>query len=267
MSVFFIVSKVAWLVIQPVGLLTLGLLLILLAALFKAHRTVRRLVVLEVLFLLVATQTNAGRLLIQRLENAIPRPAEVPAVEEVAGIIVLGGGFNGFVTRGRGGYELNEAGDRFVEALRLAETLPEVPLVITGGDASLIGQGEGDTTVARRFYAAFGVDPQRLVLEDRSRNTYENAVFTKAAIADLPPGKWLLVTSAFHMPRSVGIFRKQAIDIIPWPADYRTAGDEGFEIGRNDPAEGLMELSLALREWIGIVVYSATGRAEGVLPL
>ena len=117
-----------------------------------------------------------------------------------------------------------------------------------------------------RFFTEFGIDENRLILENRSLNTHENAALTKTVIAGLPKGDWLLVTSAFHMPRSVGAFREQGIGVIPWPADYRTSGTDGFAIGRDDPMEAMSEVSLAIREWIGLAVYAATGRIGAFFP-
>lgn len=263
---FFVLSKTAWLLIQPIGLLVLGLSGILLASVLQARRLVRLLAFLSLLLLVVSSQTNAGRLLLQPLENRFVRPAELPPAVGLAGVIVLGGGFDGHVTRERGGFELGESGDRFVEALRLARAMPDAPVVVSGGEASLIGKTEGDAPVAVRFFEAFDVGADRLVLEDKSLNTHENAVLTKEAIAGMPEGRWLLITSAFHMPRAVGAFRKQGVDVIAWPVDFRTSGKESFSIGRDDPLAALAELSLGMREWVGLIVYAATGRITGAFP-
>lgn len=263
---FYFLSKIAWLVIQPVGLLALCFGAILLASLFHSRRLLRLLAFLGLSFVLVGSQTNVGRLMLQPLENRFARPTEIPPQDRIAGIIVLGGGFDGYVTQRRGGFELGESGDRFVETLRLARALPNASVVISGGEASLMRATEGDASIAVRFFTEFGIEESRLILENRSLNTHENAVLTKAAIADLSKGEWLLVTSAFHMPRSVGSFREQGIGVIPWPADYRTSGTEVFAIGRDDPMEAMSEVSLALREWIGLAVYAATGRIGSVFP-
>lgn len=263
---FFYLSKIGWLLVQPLGLLAICLAAILVASALRAVRAVRLLAFLGLLLIAIASQTNAGRLLLQPLENRFARPADLPPAGDVAGIIVLGGGFDGHVTLHRGGFELGSAGDRFVEAARLARLLPDIPLVVSGGEVSLIGRTEGDASIARRFFPEFGIASNRLVLEDRSLNTHGNAVYTKAAISDFPRGKWLLVTSAFHMPRSVGAFREQGIEVIPWPVDYRTSGREGFAFGRADPLEALLEVTLGLREWTGLAVYRATGRINALMP-
>lgn len=260
---FFIISKIGWLLIQPLGLLAIALAILFLLALRRGASFSAVLAGAGLLGLLAASQTNAGRLLLQPLENRYQRPETMPASDEVAGIIVLGGGFDGFVTVARGGFELGDSGDRFVEAVRLAGLYPQAPVVVSGGEAALIGHAEGDASIAPRFFTALGVNAARLILEDRSMNTYENAVYTKAVLPPNTKGRWLLVTSAYHMPRSVGAFRKQGVPIIPWPVDYRTSGRETLALGRNNPAAAMGELSDALREWLGLVVYRATGRIGG----
>lgn len=263
---FFFLSKTAWLLIQPIGLLMVCTAAVTIATLAKRLPAARVFSILGLLLLIVCTQTNAGRLLLQPLENRFARPEAVPPADAVAGIIVLGGGFDGHVTLARGGFELGESGDRFVEALRLARALPEVPLVVSGGEASLIGATEGDAPIAARFFTEFGIAPERIVLENQSLNTHENAVYSSAVISDLPKGRWLLVTSAFHMPRAVGAFRNQDVDVIPWPVDFRTNGVEKFAVGRDDPLAAFSETNLGMREWTGLVVYAATGRITEYFP-
>src|SRR5690606_33290798 len=149
--------------------------------------------------LLVATWTTFGALLLRPLEDRFARPDPAPA--EVAGIILLGGGFEGAVNLARGGYELNDSGDRMVEAAVLARRYPDAKVIVSGGAGSLLFDGEADADSAPRLLTALGVAPERLVLENRSRNTYENAIFTRDLVRPQPGQKWLLVTSAFHMPR------------------------------------------------------------------
>lgn len=260
---FFLISKIGWLLVQPLGLLAIALALLIFLSLRRGARLSALISVLSLAGLLLASQTNCGRLLLQPLENRYARPDPMPEAAEVAGIIVLGGGFDGFVTVARGGFELGNSGDRFIEAVRLAGIYSRAPIVVSGGEAALIGSAEGDAAIAPRFFDALGVDTGRLILEDRSMNTYENAVFTKAALPAGATGKWFLVTSAYHMPRSVAAFRQQGMQVIPWPADYRTSGKETFALGRNNPAAAMSEFSDALREWLGLVVYRATGRIGG----
>ncbi|QKV18087.1 YdcF family protein [Oricola thermophila] len=257
---FFTVSKVGWLLVQPLGLVAIALVVLVVLAIRRRAMLSTWIAAFALAVLLVATQTNVGRLLLQPLEDRYARPDAVPDPADIAGIIVLGGGFDGSVTLGRGGYELGEAGDRFVEAVRLARLYPDAPVIVSGGEASLIGVTEGDAAIARRFFAHFGLDSDRLLLETHSKNTHENAVYTKNMLPDESTGDWLLITSAFHMPRSVGVFKGQGVSVVPWPVDYRTSGTEELKLGRDDPVSALSELSQALREYLGLLVYRMTGR-------
>jgi len=139
-------------------------------------------------------------------------------------------------------------------------------VLVSGGTGTLMLDGEGDADTAPRLFAALGVDPARLILENRSRNTYENALFARELASPQPGETWLLVTSAFHMPRSVGLFRAVGFDVVPWPVDYRTSGVEGIGLFRDNPADSLQTATMAVREWIGLVAYRAAGRIDQILP-
>ncbi len=110
-----------------------------------------------------------------------------------------------------------------------------------------------------------GLDETRLVLEGESRNTAENAEFTRDLLGQ-GSGKIILVTSAFHMPRSVGLFRAAGVDVVPWPTDYRSSGSQGFGVEFTDPDQNFDTASTAIREWIGLAVYRLTGQIDSLFP-
>lgn len=261
---FYLLSKAFWLVVQPINLIGLLVLLGIVATFFRLRKTGLFLIICGFLVLAIGAWTSTGALLLHPLEDHFARPD--PAPENVAGIIVLGGGFEGGVNLARGGYELNASGDRMVEAAVLARRYPQARVVVTGGAGSLILDGEGDGDTAPRLLIALGVAPERLVLENRSRNTYENAVFTRELVEPREDETWLLVTSAFHMPRSVGLFRKAGFEVVPWPADYKTSGIETLGPAQDNVADSLQNLTIAMREWIGLIAYRLTGRIDSVLP-
>lgn len=261
---FFYLSKIAWFVIQPLGLLFLLMLATGIAALMEWRRLTMLLSTLALVLLVVSGWTNAGQLLLHPLEERFKRPD--PAPEDVAGIIVLGGGMAGAVNLARGGHELEDAGDRFVEGAILARRYPEARLVISGGSGALIADGEGDADSAARLMLALGVEGERLILENRSRNTEENARFTRALVGPAQGETWLLVTSAFHMPRSMALFRKSGLAVTPWPVDFRTPGPRGLSFARRAPIDAMEETTTGLREWIGLAAYYVTGRIPQLLP-
>ncbi len=261
---FFIASKLFWSVANPLNLtailsaIGLGLLLV------GWRRLATAAVAASFLVLFVSGWTSLGVMLLQPLEKRFARPASLP--EHITGIVVLGGAFEGGINRVRGGYELNAAADRFVETAILARRFPEAKVLVTGGVGALFLEGEADADSAPRLLVALGVSPERLILENQSRNTYENAVFSKR-MADPQPGEtWLLVTSAFHMPRSMGLFREVGFPVLPWPVDYRTAGDEEFGLARDNGFDTLQSTAIALREWTGLFAYWFVGRIDEILP-
>lgn len=262
---FFTLSKIFWIVAQPINLIGILVLIGIVTALLRLRRVGLFFSISGFLVLAVGAWTSTGALLLHPLEDHFSRPD--PAPEEIAGVIVLGGGFEGSVNLARGGYELNASGDRFVETAILARRYPQARIVVTGGGAgTLILEGEGDGDTAPRLLTALGVEPERLVLENESRNTHENALFTRAMVEPQPGEIWLLVTSAFHMPRSVGLFRKAGFDVTPWPADYRTSGMETPGLAQDNVADSLQNLTIAIREWIGLIAYRVTGRIDSILP-
>ena len=260
---FFVVSKVFWVLAQPVSLtFLLGLLGWVLAA-FGRKRLGLLAGGLGLLLLGVSAFTTSGALLIAPLEDRFQRPSVMPAT--VSTIVMLGGATSGRVSTRRQIAELSEAGDRLTETLRLSRLYPEARIVLSGGAGLLVPDGESEAQTAQRFFVDLGVDPARLVLEGESRNTDENAEMTKAMIGDVS-GNLVLVTSAFHMPRSVGIFRKVGLEVIPWPTDYRSAGNETVGIDIVNPVLNVTTTGVAIREWIGLLVYSWTGRTSELFP-
>lgn len=259
----FIFSKVFWVLVQPVSLTFLLVLLGWLLLLFRWRRTGLSVVATALLLLGISAFTTAGALLIAPLENRFVRPAAMPG--DVSAIIMLGGATAGRVSTRRQIPELTEAGDRLAETLRLAMLYPEAKVVVSGGSGLMVPDGESEAATAERFFTGLGLDPARLVLEDASRNTDENAKLTQALLGEIS-GNVVLVTSAFHMPRSIGIFRQVGMDVIAWPTDYRSAGDEtvGFDIV--NPVLNVTTTGVAIREWIGLVAYSWIGRTSELFP-
>lgn len=261
---FFIFSKIAGFFLQP---LNFSILLVAAGVVIglSGFRTLGLCASLAgCLLLVLSAWTSLGALLLEPLEDRFPRPTTPP--ETVAGIIVLGGGFEGAVNLVRGGYELNSGGDRFVEAAILARRYPEAKVVVSGSTGILIGESEGDAETAPRLFTALGVARDRLILEGRSRNTDENARFTKELVQAQPGETWLLVTSAFHMPRSVALFRKAGFPVVPWPTDYRTSGREGFALFGDNANTSLQNTTAAVREWVGLTAYRLSGRTDTLLP-
>ncbi|MDF3151928.1 YdcF family protein [Mesorhizobium sp. XAP10] len=260
---FFYLSKIFWFFIQPLNLAIFLLLAGLLAVTTGRRRLAAAGSVLAFLILALSAWTSLGAMMLNPLEERFQRP---PLPEKVDGIVVLGGGFEGAINLARGGYELNSSGDRMVETAILARRFPTAKVVVSGGTGALFLDGEGDAATAPRLLTALGVAADRMILENKSRNTYENAVFTKELVTPKPGETWLLVTSAFHMPRAKALFDKAGFATVPWPVDYRTSGREGVGLFRDNPADSLQATTMAIREWIGLFAYWLSGRIDQPFP-
>jgi uncharacterized SAM-binding protein YcdF (DUF218 family) len=168
------------------------------------------------------------------------------------------------VTAARGRAALNDAAERLVAFAELARRHPQARLVFAGGSASLTGSRLTEADAAEVYFREIGLDPGRVIYENRSRNTWENAVFTRALVEPKPGERWLLVTSAAHMPRSMGIFRRVGFPVAAFPVDYRTTGHGWRFHGR---AGGALELvDSAVHEWIGLVVYRLADKTDALFP-
>ena len=158
------------------------------------------------------------------------------------------------------------APDRIIAAAALAQRYPNARVVFSGGSANLVSNDAREADFAGEIFESLGIDKSRLTMERQSRNTQENAEFSKALVAPKDGERWLLVTSAFHMPRSVGLFRKAGFAVEPYPVDWRVGGRGDLMTFSNVAAEGLGRTDLAMREWIGLIAYRATGRIDELLP-
>lgn len=260
---FFVLSKIFWAVAQPVSLVFILIIVGMTLAWFGRKRLGLVATAIGAIILGLCCFTTLGALAISPLENRFGRPAEMP--EGISAIVLLGGGINGKVSTNRQVSELNESGDRLIEAYRLAQLYPEARIVATGGSGQLVSDSEPEATTMERFFTALGVSGERLVLEGASRNTAENATLTAEALGGTD-ARIILVTSAFHMPRSMALFRRAVFDPIAWPTDYRAAGSEGFSLDLSDPVDNLKTATTAMREWVGLIAYRFTGQTDAILP-
>jgi uncharacterized SAM-binding protein YcdF (DUF218 family) len=258
----FALSKLTWYIIAPGNLCVLLLVAGLLWRLTSKRRHGMTLIALGTLGLAGMTVMPVANWTLVPLENRFPQPA-LP--DHIDGIVVLGGSVNQFITATRGQPAVVTAADRLFAASALAHRYPEAKIVVSGGEASIVPTNLHEAPIMRDVLVSQGVDPARIVLEDKSRNTYENAV-DSYRIAQPKPGQvWLLVTSAWHMPRAVGCFRTAGWTVLPYPVDYRTTGVRGMCPSLQLDME-LSRLEIAVREWIGLAVYRAEGRIDDFLP-
>lgn len=263
----FVASKIFWLLVQPSSLV---MLLITAGAILSAakrhHRIGRRLLWAGILGLAAGGYSPLANLAVLPLEERFPVPAIEPGNQAWSAIVVLGGAEVGRVGAARGQLQLNEAAERITEGLRLAHLLPSAKLVFSGGAGFILQHEVPGAEHVAAFWRASGIAADRIVVEARSLTTWENAVETHRLLAPRPGERFLLVTSAMHMPRSVGAFRRIGFDVTAYPCDFRTAGSgDATRLFDAFPA-GFRRLDDTAKEWIGLLAYRLVGRSSALYP-
>lgn len=258
---FFYASKIVWYLLQPSSMLLMVFLAGLALYRFGRQRAGIRVVILAVAIYAIGGLTPVANAILLSLEHRYPRPL-LDQLDRVDGVIVLGGVVDTLVAKDGGEVPLNEAAERLTEAAALAVRFPAARIVISGGDGALIYGSGDEASLAKRFLTRLGIDGNRILLETGSRNTWENAAFTKRLIEPKPGERWLLITSAFHMPRAFSVFRAAEFEVTPWPVDFRTRGPEDLMRFPPRPSMAWRRIDLAAKEWVGYAAYYLTGRLK-----
>lgn len=258
-TVFFILSKLIGALLRPDTWIIIALAVVVLALVVQRRRLALWVAGLTLTGLVALAVLPLGDLLLQPIER---QHRANPPLSQVDGIIVLGGGENARASAYWDQMQFNEGGDRFAAGLALARRFPDAALLFAGGSGALrdlSGIAVSEASVAARFFAEQGIDPARLLLEGRSRNTAENARLSLDLAAPAPTETWVLVTSAFHMPRAMQSFDAAGWPpLVAWPVDYRTARFADA-IGWNLTGN-MQTLQTAIREYVGQLAYRLTGR-------
>ncbi len=248
----------------PVNLLVeLGILSVVLMA-TRFAGIGRKLAATTLVLFALAAFSPLGNLLLYPLESRFPPWDAARGAPD--GIIVLGGSVDTDLSAAHDMPVVPHAADRLFAAAELARRYPNARVVFTGGSANLVPGSAREADYSAPILENLGIRTEHLILERSSRNTYENAIFTKQLVAPKPGERWLLVTSAFHMPRSMGIFRKAGFDVEAYPVDWRMGGRENLLGFTNMSLDGLSRTDVAVREWIGLVAYRLADRTGDLLP-
>lgn len=224
----------------------------------------RRLIIASLLLIVVIGILPIGVVLTVPLEARFPRWD--PARGAPTGIVVLGGAVSPILSAVHRQVALNDSAERITAAVELARKYPNARIVFSGGNASLFPGRLREATFAARQFEDLGLPPGRVELEPESRNTEENAVFTKRIVEPKPEERWLLVTSAMHMPRAVGVFRQAGFPVEAYPVDYRSAGWRDLRLIPTSFVGGLNRTDRAAHEWVGLLAYWIAGRIAVSFP-
>jgi uncharacterized SAM-binding protein YcdF (DUF218 family) len=262
---FFILSKTVGVLLLPTNFLIVLALAGVVLSLTRFARAGRRLMIAAIVLLALAAFSPLGNLLLYPLENRFP-PWD-PAQGAPDGIVVLGGSIDPDLSAAHDVPVIRGAPDRIVAAAALAQKYRNAKIVFTGGSSNLIADEAREADYALATLESLGVDKARLMMDRASRNTYENALFSKQLAAPKPGERWLLVTSAYHMPRSVALFRKAGFAVEPYPVDWHVGRDAVDVLAFTQfSTDGLVRTDIAVREWLGLVAYWVVGRTSVLFP-
>jgi uncharacterized SAM-binding protein YcdF (DUF218 family) len=261
---FFVISKTLGIMLLPTNfMIGLGLIgMMLLATRFR--RLGRRLMVVSLVLLAICAWSPLGKLVLYPLESRFPAWDASKGAPD--GIIVLGGPLDADLSVAHGTAVISAAGDRVVAGAVLAHRYPNARLLYTGGSANLLSNDAKEADYAAELFEDLGIARSRLLMERNSRNTLENAEFSKTMANPKPGERWVMVTSAFHMPRAVGLFRKAGFAVEAYPVDWKLGKGSGVFTFSNIAGDGLARIDPAVREWMGLIAYWLAGKTDALLP-
>jgi len=261
---FFLFAKILGFFALPSNLfISFGLIGIALMATRYAGAG-RKLALASLLLIAFTGYSPLGNALILPLEERFP-PWDASRGAPT-GIISLGGAIDTVVSPPRGEVALNEAAERLTAMAELVRRYPQARIVFSGGSGRLIYDGATEAALAVRLFESFGIAKQRVILENKSRDTDENARYTKDLLHPQAGERWLIVTSAHHMPRAIESFRAAGFSVEAFPVDYRTRGAVDLLRPFATLGDGLRRTDTAVREWVGLVMYRVTGRTAELFP-
>jgi len=266
-TIFFILSKVVQFCIEPLNWVIIFVLLSLLFLSLRKPDLCKRFLILALLDLLIVGWLPTSELGLRALEESIPKTSlESLSEKDLGGIIILGGAIEGGeIAFDRGEISIGSAAERVTKAFELIRKYPDLPYIFSGYSGRINPKGLSEADAFKQLIAEQGLSEKMAHYENQSRNTYENVRYMKPMIQEfglkneagvLKP--WLLITSASHMYRSVKIFEKQGIAVIPMPVDYQTANH--LKWTSFDLDDGIQNWNKLVHEVVGILAYWITGK-------
>jgi uncharacterized SAM-binding protein YcdF (DUF218 family) len=261
---FFVLSKTAGFFALPSNLLiSVGIVgLVLLCT--RLTRLASWLVVTSLVLIAIVGLSPFGYALLLPLEQRFPPWDASRGPPD--GIVVLGGAIWPDVSAARGVVKLDDAAERITATVELSRRYPNARIIYSGGSAALMFDQIPEAPFGINEFEALGIAPDRITAEEQSRNTVENAVFSRLIANPKPGERWLLVTSAYHMPRAMAVFRAAGFPVEAYPVDWHTRGSVDLLRLSGSLTEGLARTDTAVHEWIGLVAYRLTGRTNELLP-
>jgi uncharacterized SAM-binding protein YcdF (DUF218 family) len=258
---YFYLSKTLGFLAFPSNVI---MVIVILGLLMWRTRYGKRITVVGILLLLIGGMTPIGTALLLPLENRFPQWD--PARGSPDGMIVLGGVLNAHISRHRHNISMDSSAERLFAAVDLERRYPAARILFSGGNSNLIFMGTSEADLAVPFLERLGVPSDHILVDRTSRNTMENVVNSKNLAAPKPGERWLLITSAFHMPRAIGLFRAAGFPVEAYPVDWKTGSWRDVAAVPTSPLGGIASLDVASREWTALLINWMMGRTSALFP-
>ena len=261
-KLFWLISKIFWSVAAPDVFVFIVLLIGTFLLFTKARILGSALVATVTIFILVLNIFPVHDMILSTLEERFPFHS-IP--DKLDGVIVLGGAIEPEKSTVWKQPMVSDSAERLFAFIYLNRKFPRAKFVFSGGAGSLNSTYK-HSDGARVLFKQAGLDVDEILFESQSKNTYENIINSFNLVKPNKNEKWLVITSAFHMPRVMGIFRKIKWEVIPYPVDYRTLGHQKFQ----RDFKGfyvLHNLTFSVKEWIGLFVYWIMGKTSSFFPM
>jgi len=262
---FFYLSKFLWFIVQPGNLIFIGLIVGVVLLWTPLRNAGRRLLTVTTIIVICIAVFPIGQIASQFYEDRFSKPAAMPT--NIDGIIVLGGVISPALSVSRNELSFGSATERITAFAALAHQYPDAKLIFTGGTGDPFNPSLSESKMIRPFLADLGMNIEGIIFENESRNTVENAQLTYKLVDPKQNETWLLITSAFHMPRAMGCFRKAGWrNITAYPVDFGTSVNADTPLLQFDLTRGLNYLNAAMHEGLGLLFYYLTGKTDTLLP-
>ncbi len=262
-TVFFWLSKLVWLLVSPSSVLVLLMLGGWILLLTNRYGPAKKCFSLLAVLMLAITTLPIGKWMLLPLELRFVTNPKLP--EKVDGIVVLSGSEKALLSNYWQQEEFGGSAERNLAFMELARRYPQAKLVYTGGTGSLTNQQFKEADVAKSLYQRQGLDVSKILFETQARNTAENAKLSHQMINPRKGENWILITTAWHMPRSIGLFCQQQWPMLPYPVDHWTLPSGAFQLSWAF-SEHLSNVNMATKEWLGLLAYYVTGKTPSLLP-
>ena len=202
-----------------------------------------------------------GAFLIYQLEKNYYNQASLP--NKIDGILILSGATRPYLTKVHNQVTIKSSGERLIESVVLIKKYPKAKVIFSGGSGTILDYEFTQAEAAKIFYQNLGINLYRINFEDKSRNTYENILFSKNIANPQVGENWVLITSAFHLKRAINISAKISWNLIPYPTDFNQPKKFNWKFEYN-LLNNLVLFRQASHEWLGIIAYYLLGRTSKI---